>query len=457
MKKIGIIITMILIVCVGIFTINVFNSKDKKIINDDLGNTLAIMISNENGIGYKDYEKVTWPSKEYKFKEAKCFDINGGPVENVVTFNEETRKAKITTNQTVSCTLYFDKPIISYLRDNDRNNNLSSTIQGDMYRYQGTNELVNNNYICFGTTDKDECVNDEDKYMYRILGINDLDELKLIKMNPIKEKNVSQFSWNETYGINSKTDIDCNNEECPDWPDSLLFKRLNGISNGVIKGSGNNENKADTDIFVDSEEYDYLKSPSSTYNTNGSSCDNNECYWYNIIKEHEWLYGDICNYSIAQDYDGLKMYLIESGNENSKRCYLIDSSQIGSEDYKWSPTVTAKIGLMYIYDFFLSYYDGVNEDTRGHASTDFNLLQGWISPGISTQEWPMTRHGFFTGIGYDYIYVRAWRFRYNYEQLYADANNLPLNDVCMVRPVFYLVNTIQLSGKGTIDNPYIIN
>ena len=38
-------------------------------------------------------------------------------------------------------------------------------------RFQGSAADVDDNYICFGTTDKTDCTTDTDKYMYRIIGV----------------------------------------------------------------------------------------------------------------------------------------------------------------------------------------------------------------------------------------------------------------------------------------------
>ncbi len=122
--------------------------------------SFAIMILNKNGDGYEEYVGNEWPNDKYKFKEAKCINNNGSLVKNAITFDDETRKATLTTNHTVYCTLYFDKSILGILRDNDPNKVLSNEEVGGMYRYQGvgkeeaiddTHKLVDNNYICFGT------------------------------------------------------------------------------------------------------------------------------------------------------------------------------------------------------------------------------------------------------------------------------------------------------------------
>ena len=69
----------------------------------------AIMIQNESGDGYVEYDGDTWPTEEegYSFSEAKCMNNNGTLVEGAVTF--EDGKITLTTNQTIYCTLYFDE------------------------------------------------------------------------------------------------------------------------------------------------------------------------------------------------------------------------------------------------------------------------------------------------------------------------------------------------------------
>ena len=84
---------------------------------------------------------------------------------------------------------------------------LSTELVSGLYRYQGTNV---NNYICFGTTDKETCTGDTDKYMYRIIGINSIGQMKLIKRDLL-----NHYSWHH---INENIQ----------WPNSDLFAGLNG-------------------------------------------------------------------------------------------------------------------------------------------------------------------------------------------------------------------------------------
>ncbi len=103
-----------------------------------------------------------------------------------------------------------------YIRKYDINKTLSSTKDTSLFRYQGTYEEVTNNYICFGTYDKNECTQDTDKYMYRIIGINEDGQLKIIKKEALPQTEV----WHN----NSSKDLS--------WPESQLYKRLNGLDEG---------------------------------------------------------------------------------------------------------------------------------------------------------------------------------------------------------------------------------
>ena len=89
---------------------------------------------------------------------------------------------------------------------------LSTELIGGLYRYQGVQDANNNvdNYICFATTDKNTCLSDTSKYMYRIIGVNTSGQIKLLKKEALPET----YIWNNEYGA--------------DWPSSSLFAGLNG-------------------------------------------------------------------------------------------------------------------------------------------------------------------------------------------------------------------------------------
>ncbi len=109
-------------------------------------------------------------------------------------------------------------------------------------RYQGSTV---NNYICFGTKNKNDCLNDQDKYMYRIIGIDTTtNELMIQKKEALNTK----YFWPKT---------------ATDWPNSTLY-------NGLI---GN--------YFLNNKEYSYLQ--------------DNE--WLSYISVHSWQYGELTNYN----------------------------------------------------------------------------------------------------------------------------------------------------------------
>ena len=170
---------LVLIIAISIAIIFGYNNNYKVNKLDDVGlenkindDMFAIMIENVNG--YEESNNNEWPDSTYIFNNEKsgCMDISGKKVqeEGILTF--ENNKATVSTSKTVYCYLYFDKKPLTIQELLDSHPaNLNTEIQGSMYRYQGASDVVDNNYICFGTKDKNECVNNPDIYMYRIIGI----------------------------------------------------------------------------------------------------------------------------------------------------------------------------------------------------------------------------------------------------------------------------------------------
>ncbi len=432
-----------------------------KLINIKDNKSFAIMV--QNGDTYEEYtsEDDAWPGADYVFKEAKCTDNNGALVENAITFAEG--KATLTTNKTIYCTLYFDempKTTIEILRDNDINSNISSEPnQGGMYRYQGTNDVPN--WICFGTTNKEECIDETDsdgnsipdgidKYMYRIIGITEEGQMYLVKETFLKEGSVTGFSWDDVTKISGSDGDTCPDGKCPEWNEADLFQRINGTANGTKAGEGNNNDSIDdnTDIFVDSNEYEYLKSGDS----NGGETPSE---WYNLIADHEWMYGDTFTNSL---YNGKNMYDIETGQTETGH-YAQNpegSTTVERQPYTWSEKVKAKISLMYIHDVVYAYYDGSQENTRGNPGSYTNVANSWIhfqKDGYNaspSEEWLSTRWG----VGGTYTtYVDARSVGYTGGINSGDE----LTRGYGARPVFYLSLTAKIaSGDGTKSDPFIL-
>ena len=450
-KKIIITILIIVSMITIFFVFKTFIKKEElpevKLQEKDKANkALAIMVS-EDGEKYKEYKEEKLPGNEYKFKEAKCIDKNGNSIDGKVV--EQEGKITINTNKTIYCTFYYDhKGITEILRENDTNKVISSNLVGDLYRYQGvgtkeaedaTHKLVNNNYICFGTSDKDACINNPKKYLYRIIGITTDEKLKLIKNTTVIENNIGSFSWNDKYYIKSGESYSCPNGVCPEWPNSLIFKRLNGISNGKVSGEGKVTDGGNTDIFVDNPNYDYLKSGDKI---NGGTT---ASIWYNLILDYDWHYGNITDAIASKNVNGQTFYgtlnngitiwQIETGK-------LLSANTLGQDQYavvQWKNTVNAKISLLYMHDYYLAY-DNVN--IWSYAGNKYNK-NNWLR----TVGWD--------GIMDTYRYYDAYYAYYIGPDGEVACGN-PTYWERIRRPVFYVSNNILLSGEGIESSPYII-
>ena len=183
---------------------------------------------------YEKYDGDTWPT-EYILNDEKtgCVDVNGLLIDNAINYEDGT--VSVTTGKTAYCYVYFDKirarnlgytnasytecgdiqcTIDELYEKVDYANELltlkiSDKLEAGLYRYQGYNA---DNYICFGTTDKNTCTSDTDKYMYRIIGKTENNQLKLIK----KEALNTAYAWNTANVKNVK------------WNESTLYSGLNG-------------------------------------------------------------------------------------------------------------------------------------------------------------------------------------------------------------------------------------
>ncbi len=276
-------------------------------------------------------------------------------------------------------------------------NGLSEKLLGDMYRFVGTKADVNN-YICFGTTNKDECTETSD-YMYRIIGITQDGKMKLIKNTAIREETLYQYYWHSDLRAGAT------------WEDSDIFKRLNG--NDVNQSGSSN-------LFIDS------KTSNVQYITTGNN-------WYNKIEDHTWKYGDVP--SIDTDADSV--YSIES---------------------KFADVIQAKVGLIYVSDYYYSYSISGKDssDTNcNYADHSVRCINSWmhISNNGKTDdyqvEWTMDRFG----KNYNFNYVTY--FISDNGSASANENVLYSND--SVRPVFYLNSDITLSGGiGSLSDPFIV-
>ena len=269
-----------------------------------------------------------------------------------------------------------------------------TNLENDGYRYVGTNP---DNYVCFGTTDKSTCTANQDKYMYRAIGVfSDANGKNHVKL--IKYKQLLKAKWNDT-------NADVN------WENSTLYASLNG--------SG----------FLTNTTYDYLQ------NTTWSNKIENWTWSAVNTKTDDGSYGP--NYYISLTPS--QIYLHEM-NRSTK------TSIVG----EWT-TPSAKIGLMYASDYTLSLGSSALAITGGTYYNRATLKTGWMHQSNNdttknTWEWTLSRSGDFEG-GF-----LAWSV---HGDGYVGENIV--RDAIGARPVFYLTsNQAILGGNGSLDDPFMI-
>ena len=286
-----------------------------------------------------------------------------------------------------------------------------SGLEGDGYRYAGSGAVGTstnpNNFICFGTTDKATCTANQDKYMYRVLGVfSDANGENHVKL--IKYKQLGSYAWNST-------DADVN------WEDSTLYASLNG--------SG----------FLTNTTYDYLQ--------------NTE--WSNKIENWTWssvntkTLEDQTNNPVYYYSTTKGVYLNEMHKTSSETlCKNYNETAINCNGGEWT-TPSGKIGIMYVSDYLMSLGSGALSLTWADYST---LKTGWMHQNnnytsTDTWEWTLARFGDDNG-GFT-----AW-----FVDDDGDVNDGGVDTASAVRPVFYLTSDVKITsdGDGSLENPFII-
>ena len=293
------------------------------------------------------------------------------------------------------------------------NDNSSYTYSCDMLLPTIDSSNTPNNFLCFGTTDKDTCIANMDTYMYRIIGVfNDGNGNKYVKL--IKYKQLSSvYKWHS-----SNTDTD--------WSDSDLYKGLNGS------------------YFLTNTSYSYMQ----------------DSIWLNKITDWEWhSINTLTRESSGTSYTftspkGIYQNEILRANNYKTTCANSSDSDgttsrcgIGELDIAY-----AKIGLMYASDYALSLGDSALAMTTGTSTNNNALIDSWMHPSnndttVGTGEFTIARIGGSTSSGYYIWSITA-----------GTLNNYPADYAFGVRPVFYLTSDVKSSsGTGTISDPYILD
>ena len=137
------------------------------------------------------------------------------------------------------------------------------------------------------------------------------------------------------------------------------------------------------------------------------------------------------------------MYQIETGNKSTT------SGDIGGP-YTWKYTIPAKIGLMYVHDYYYSYK---GEETTNCYSSSAGCGDSWLhmsrngKSGDVASEWFVSRHGWENYYGG----FTAW-----WVSKLGGMSSSFFHNYCGVRPVFYLDSSkTKLSGSGTYSDPFV--
>ncbi len=421
---------LLIILLVGVILAGVIIMKPKEkvqldnvILKQEINNkTMAIYIKNDDI--YEAYDGTKFPDMYVlNLTESKCIDNNGNELNDVLSY--ENNKVVIEGSNTTYCYLYFDKSLGLQIKKKNPNSLKIDKVRGEMYRFQGQQSEGINNYICFGTSNKEDCVKDTDHYMYRIIGIEaETGRVKVIKKEALN--NAVQW-WNDY-----DTDIE--------FPKSRIYEAING--NQFLKNT------------------DYVPFG-----------------WEEKIDINTWIYGDIINNSTLDAYQtGEKLYLIESGqigtiwyakaqegDEGAQETVVgYDESKyygktiyyIRHNDEKWTKTFDSKVSLMYLYDYHYSVSD---EDNCQYDKNNYSNCQtGWMhlsqndSNAPNVHEWTMSRYGWYIWGGY-------FLGREVHGTGYSDKWHLTGSH--SARPVFYINASEELlneTGIGTINNPFLI-
>ncbi len=319
---------------------------------------------------------------------------------------------------------------------------LSEKLLGDMYRFvggcnagdsngNGCDNIVDN-FVCFGYNDPSQCVKKtetgidlDNDYIYRIIGITEDGQMKLIKNTAITENEgyENYYEWHKSYA----KDIT--------WPESDLFKRLNGQGTGTTHGIYGN-----TNLFINSEtsNVQYIKTTGNTT-------------WYNKIdSNHEWLYGGIFNINLDKSAD--EIYKIESGQQAVQQNYGEDASL-------WKAKAQAAVGLMYVSDYYYSYAPSGTDSTNTNCYSNTSCKNSWMhisNDGKSADyqyEWTMARNGREEDDDYS-----AWGVKPDGTMAAMLLGGGTLYGSNSIRSVFYLKSNVKIfEGIGTSTEPFIIS
>ena len=362
----------------------------------------GISMNLEQTAGTGDYLTVNqseWPTEGYILNTELSKCENGGEI----SWSTAKKKVVILGNISDKCYIYFDKiaALTAYVKakytgsqgENGiyyHDSTLTNGAGDNSYRYAGPSDSVNN-FVCFGS-DETTCPTDN---LYRIIGLIN-EKVKLIKYD-CASRNL--LGTNGEYPYNTT-------------PPSTYQGALTKIDYYTINSS--------------SESNVWSESPLNKTSLNINFINNIGATWASKIISTTWKVG---------------------GNTDLNISYAIPKTayqyEIGSSAS--STTYDAKIGLMYVSDYYygaspnawtLVGYNSSDATKDYRAATSTN----WLFLGSA--EWTISRYSDSTDRAFIVLSAGYVNSDYVYNSSYA------------VRPSFNLESsTTYVSGSGSMSDP----
>ncbi len=411
MKKLIMSIT-ILLFCLCLLTYNFYNEfsiDDTSINNIKPHNMLSIMLESSDGSGnYVMTTQNSWPTDGYVFNSELSKCENGG----TLSWDKTNKRVEFSGNNIDKCYVYFDVDTSMSLADYVvsqytgtqgvngiyyHDANLTNGAGDNSYRYAGANP---NNYVCFGSDDT-TCPYEN---LYRIIGVID-GKVKLIHADGA----TTDMLGTDGGYVNT-------------------YQALLGNFSQYYKGNGD-LTKIGSYQWDKIGDNTWSTSTTNTINLNTNYLtylDSKNTKWKTMIVDTAWHVGGM-NYN-----NGLAT--------NAKTAY---DYEVGVNKDA-NTTVTSKIGLMYVSDYYYA------------ASKDYWILPGYNSSGNNYKK--------STNDNWLYTGLSEWTISRNSDgsgDAFAVARDGTVRGVAVgrsngsaARPSFSLSSSIKFtSGEGTAVNP----
>ena len=397
--------------------------------HNNSNNHMAIYVPNDNGEVFQlsNLQKIP-EGYRLNVEETNAHCSDG----LTASWDDTTKTVSINATKSGGCNLYLEKEKITmanyikeevygtdttlYLHSDTATGNNETSIANwtdaesgnandGAYRYSGPDASVHN-YICFGTSDKDTCLNDTNdngnsKYLFRIISVEG-DNVKLIKALPLYNTKTSAATFGWDYEGSTDTSTYSNSWSKP----STLKEYLN---TGTSSRANYSSNYPDTG---------YLQSWSSDWQSK-------------IADNMTWYIGGYSNYSVKIK----TFYNAEHGTCSSGTCP-------GTTD------TSTRVGLMNVYDYgYAAAPTSWTIDTLGNYNNSTIKTSNWLYRSTnSSTEWTITPYSF---IAYRVFGVNSTGFVGNSNASYG---------YYAVRPVFYLTSNVAYkSGTGTSTDPFLVS